>query len=530
MTDRAAPSSDHPDEAAIEVMADDTERRAAPPEIVVLALVAVVIGVVTRFVTASSLWLDEALSVNIATLPIGEIPQALERDGHPPLYYVLLHFWTDLFGTGDVAVRALSGLFGLLLLPLVWIAGRRRGGALLAWLALAVMAVDPFVVRYAAETRMYALVMLLVLSGYMLLDDVLRRDRATWWRFALIAVDAAALLYTHYWSMWLLAAVGMVLAWRAWRTHDHAERRRMVSVLIALVIGALAFLPWLPTMLYQSKHTATPWAPPMRPTSALSVTIADLGGWGYGEQTLAAVVVALLLALGLFGRARSRTSTELDLRTRRQLRAEALVAGLAFLIGVCVSFVLKGAYASRYASIILPLVVLLMAAGLTRFRARWVTFGAATVSCLLLAVGAYWNTRDNRSQMGQIGAKVTAVAQAGDVVVFCPDQLGPAGRREMPDGLVYLSYPALTDPSFVDWVDYKDRNDAADPAAVGAEIQRIAGSHAIFLVANGAYRTFENDCESLMAALAVGRTGEQLDADDGAHFFEHASLWRFTKS
>ena len=55
----------------------------------VIALFAV--GVVIRFVTASHLWLDEALTVNIARLPLGQLTDALRRDGAPPLYYVLLH-------------------------------------------------------------------------------------------------------------------------------------------------------------------------------------------------------------------------------------------------------------------------------------------------------------------------------------------------------------------------------------------------------------------------------------------------------
>src|SRR3954451_7105241 len=38
---------------------------------------AVVAGVVLRFWTTSHLWLDEALSVDIARLPIGDIPGAL---------------------------------------------------------------------------------------------------------------------------------------------------------------------------------------------------------------------------------------------------------------------------------------------------------------------------------------------------------------------------------------------------------------------------------------------------------------------
>ena len=98
----------------------DGDAGAVRPEIIVVAVVAIAIGIVTRFVTRSALWLDEALSVDIARLPISEIPQALKHDGHPPLYYVLLHGWTELFGTGDVAVRALSGVFGLATLILLW--------------------------------------------------------------------------------------------------------------------------------------------------------------------------------------------------------------------------------------------------------------------------------------------------------------------------------------------------------------------------------------------------------------------------
>ena len=115
--------------------------RDARPEIVVLAVVALAIGLFTRFVTRSSLWLDEALSVNIAQLPLGEMAEALKHDGHPPLYYALLHGWIDVFGSGDVAVRGLSGLFGIATLPLVWILGRRKGGTVLAWVAVAVVAV-----------------------------------------------------------------------------------------------------------------------------------------------------------------------------------------------------------------------------------------------------------------------------------------------------------------------------------------------------------------------------------------------------
>ena len=85
-------------------------------------------GIVARFLPRGSMWLDEALSANIAQLPLGDIGGALERDGHPPLYYVILHAWGALVGWSPWALRALSGIFGVAALPLAFWAGRRIGG------------------------------------------------------------------------------------------------------------------------------------------------------------------------------------------------------------------------------------------------------------------------------------------------------------------------------------------------------------------------------------------------------------------
>ena len=123
------------------------------------------IGLVLRTLTASDLWLDEALGVNIARLPLVDLPAALSRDAAPPLYYGLLHLWMALFGDGDVAVRSLSALASGLTLPVVWLVGRRLGGTRAAWGAAFVLAVNPFAIRYATEARMYALVAFEVALG-----------------------------------------------------------------------------------------------------------------------------------------------------------------------------------------------------------------------------------------------------------------------------------------------------------------------------------------------------------------------------
>ena len=121
------PTSGVETEVAPAALPPDTSRRGVPWAALAVGVV-VTAGIAARFVARSHLWLDEALTVNIARLPLGRMEAALRHDGAPPLYYVLLHLWMRVFGTGDVAVRALSGVFAVATLPALYLAGRRIGG------------------------------------------------------------------------------------------------------------------------------------------------------------------------------------------------------------------------------------------------------------------------------------------------------------------------------------------------------------------------------------------------------------------
>lgn len=496
----------------------------ATPELVVLAVGAVVAGVVLRFVAPSPLWLDEALSVNIARLPIGEIPEALRHDGHPPLYYVVLHLWMGLVGESDSAVRALSGLCSVAALPLAWIAGRRRGGPVLGLVALTVLAGSPFVLRYATETRMYALVMFLVLAGYLVADDLTRRGRDGWGRVLLLALIVAGLLWSHYWAMWLVGAAFLVFAWGWRRAADPAVRRGSGRALVAVVAGGVLLLPWLPSLLYQGRHTGTPWAGPVRPTSLLAQTFTDLGGGDFKDAQFVGTMLVVLVLLAVFGAALDRRRIELDLRTNPQLRVEAVVVALTIVLGLAVGYVTWSAFATRYTAVFVPLVLLLAAAGVTRFEGRWIRAGVLTALLVVSGLGAVYNVRTTRTQAGVIAASVGERAEPGDVVVYCPDQLGPSSQRLLPAGLDQVVYPDLTSPERVDWVDYNDRLAGADPAAVAGEVLARAGAHDVFLIWSPSYKTHVGTCEALNAALQAARPGQLLVAENGDDYYEHANL------
>jgi hypothetical protein len=473
-------------------------------------------GVVLRFVQRSPLWLDEALSVNIAGLPVGDLLEALRHDGHPPLYYLLLHYWMELVGDGDMAVRALSGLFAVASLPLVWLAGRRLAGSTGGRWALVVAALSPYWVRYATETRMYSLVMLFVLVGYLLLVRAL--DAPTWPRLGGLALISGLLLLTHYWAFYLCAAVGAVLVLRAWRRP--AVRATTVRVLLAVAAGGVLFLPWLGGFLYQTANTGTPWGAPFRPTTIVESVLQDMGGGTVTEASLYGSVVLVLVLVALFTARASRHELTVDLRTVPVVRNEMLVVAVTLAIGAVVGLATSATFQSRYAAVVIPLVLLAVAVGLARLpRVAALVMGVVYFGLALFGVG--WVNYFQRTQSAEVAAAVAERAQPGDVVVYCPDQLGPAYSREMPDGLVEMAYPRLSSPERVDWVDYAEINAAADPAVLAEEILARADGRAVFLVWMSDYRTLGQQCEQLISELGLT---ESLVVQDQGRFYEPAFL------
>jgi mannosyltransferase len=505
---------------------DGTPSPTPPPTwLVAVAVLVAAAGAVTRFVTTSSLWLDEALSVNIATLPVGDIGEALRHDGHPPLYYLLLHVWADVFGTGDVTVRALSGVLAVLSLPVAYLVGRRAGGARLGWLTVLVLGALPFATRYGTEARMYSLVILLVLLGWLALQRAL--DVPSAGRLALLALVSGALLLTHYWAFYLLGATGLVLLVGAWRGSGD-RRRTLVRTAVGVAAGGVFFLPWLPSFLEQARSTGTPWAEAERPTKVLALLFSDLGGVDNAERILFSVVLGLLLALGLFGRARDDRTVELDLRTRPDVRGELLVAGLTLALAVAAGYLTSSGFAPRYLAMIVVLVVLGAAWGLHRFTG---TFALAVVLLAYLstsALGIVDVIQHQRTQMDDLASIIERDGQPGDVVVYCPDQLGPAGSHALDGDFTQVTYPDLDPPEFVDWVDYAERNAASDPAAfVDAVVERAEG-HTIWLAWSPEYVTLETQCGAVRNLLSQARPGNgpalQADSDK---FFENANLHRY---
>ena len=464
-----------------------------------LAVLGCAVGLLAG-VRSGPLWLDEALSVEIARLPLTELPAALRQDGAPPLYYLLLKSWMAVFGQSTEAVRLLSVVLVPVALLLVHRLAAQLHGASGARAAVVVLAALPWTMRYGSETRMYVLVVVLVLAGALALRAVhlSRSPRAV----AALALCAAALALTHYWGLLLLAGVALVHLPPLLRRRPEAVR-----VAIALAGAGLLFLPWAPTFLFQSAHTGAPWADPVG-AGTLLLTPHYWGAGGGVPRTLLALLVVPLAALAAWRQALAR-------------RAVAVVV-ITLVLAWTSAAVGNGAYTGRYTAVVVPVVALLAGSGAVALGGRWRTLLCLTAVTAVGLVSGIPAAASPRSSAAGVVSALRATAAPGDLVAYCPDQLGPAVARELGPGLRQVVYPSLEPPQRLDWVDYRARQQAADPTALAARVDELGAGQAVFVLAATEYRTFEGHCEALLRGLARhrgtpghlfgvrGTTGQQL--------------------
>ena len=253
------------------------------------------LGGLLRFydIGAKTIWLDEAFSIWTAHHTPAEILDWLVRiDQHPPLYYLLLSGWIRLFGDLQGAARSLSALCSTLTIPLFYLIAQRishdRWTALLATL---ILTLSPFHVRFAQETRMYALLTLLAAGAIYGAVCLLQRTdgrRITWrdwldprrWRqhpamaaaFAL-ALCQAGVMWTHntatvFFPLALnLPVIGVALAQRrSGRLSSMAainHRGFLADWLQVQAVAVFLWLPWLAPFLRQARGVDEEfWIPP----------------------------------------------------------------------------------------------------------------------------------------------------------------------------------------------------------------------------------------------------------------------------
>jgi hypothetical protein len=392
-----------------------------------------------------SLWMDEGLSIGIASQPLFDIPGILRVDGSPPLYYMMLSVWMDVMGSGPADTQSLSVAVALVAIPGGMWAGWSLFGRRAGLYCAALCAVNPFLTGYAQETRMYSLMLVLSLLATGAFLHVFAFGRRRY--LPLFMVLLAAMLYTHNWGLFLSA--GLVLALIPCWYVSEVRSSFWKDALIGFGGVGLLYLPWVPTLLHQVQHTGAPWLNSPNFGAPVQISKSLLGG---GTPT-----VALVLAGG------SGVAAILQRRVDDKERT-ALLAGAVIVLGTLAAAWLVSqvspAWTTRYLGVLLGPMLLVSALGLARA-------GHLGVVGLVIILGIWAIPRsyglENKSNAADLRKAVVSEMNEGDLVISMQPEQGPLLAYHLedlggaPDLRFASSLGAVENDRVMDWTDGYDR-------------------------------------------------------------------------
>ncbi len=380
-------------------------------------------------------WIDEGISVGIAHHHWSSIPSLLRQDGSPPAYYLLLGLWVRVFGDSERATHTLSLLFGLACVPLAYAVARSLFDHTTGLVCALLAALNPFLTYYGQETRMYELEgFLSLVVAYAYVQGVVW-ERRRW--LALLIPSVALMLYVHNWGLFM--CLGLAVA-----TLAHAREHLRVFALATLGV-ALLYLPWLPTLLDQAKHTGAPWSTTPTIRDLVMAPMSVLGGEG------PYVALALVAGAGLAAVIRNRASGE------RQVVLVLATWTAATIVAAYFSSQISPAWTARYFAVVLGPLLLLGARGLVRAR----RLGFVALVALVFLWG-YYTVRDDKENARQITAGLAAYVHPGELVIATHPEQVPVLRYYLGPGKRWATtLGPVPDAQVFDWRDSIDRLERA---------------------------------------------------------------------
>lgn len=404
------------------------------------------VAAVLRFyhLGATNLWIDEILSVKVASQPAADIIRNYRPTADPalreqaPFAFVVMHFFLPL-GAPEWSARLPSVLFGLLGVVALLLAARELGLRSVALGAAALLAISPLHVWYSQEVRWYAQWVALTMLSYVALARACKTNsRGAWAAYVIFALLD---VYTFIFSFFVLACQGLSVCILQWL--DRRRARLLPAFTVAGLVIAIGSIPVLWLLLNQlSLSTGTP-----RPTTlaALGYTLFAYGAGlslgptlsylhhvtelrriaaAYPSVLVVGIVFAPLLAVGAWSLRRNRRAAALLLPLLFGLPV------LVFLLAVCSNVT----YQARYSLAALPAFVIVVALGIRKIRplALRTLAIAAVVACSCWSLVNYYSNPAYGKE--DVRSAVVYVERAPDAQSIIPiGQIAPAvsfyGRR-----------------------------------------------------------------------------------------------------
>jgi len=325
-------------------------------EILLLGCILVLGACLSLFLLGSkSIWFDEALSIQRVQLWHVGWGELFTYDRNMWFYYMLLFGWGHL-GNGEAFLRGLSVLFALGSLPVYYLLSKHLFGQKVALLAVFLLAINSFFVRYAQEVRGYSLYFLLSLMSTWIFLKLLHKPSKILYFLYILCV--ALSIYTQIFAVFLLLIHTLLLLF----TSRSSWKRYSICVLLILICISPLLLKG-----GQAKDNLA-WIPPVQITTLPAYFLALSS-----EQPFLCILYALLCSISLIWIvSMTRKERHLFLLSKDGWKDAFIYTWLflPLLLTLCYSVLFSPVFVDRYLITGLAPLLLLVSIGLSKIIHR----------------------------------------------------------------------------------------------------------------------------------------------------------------
>jgi uncharacterized membrane protein len=366
------------------------------------ALVAILlIGISLRIykLDAQSLWLDE-LSSMIGSAPWNsfEVIVDYSRKDQPPLFFLLLHYWMNLFGYNEIAARLLVSIVGVLGIYSIFFLGKEIGNRNTGLIASFLTSINYFHLFFSQDVRFYSLVFLLTTLSFLFFIRALGDEKVI--NVILYAFFSSCLFYTHYFSLVVYGTQIVTLIFII-AFYKGFEKGLIKAISLASFLSLIFNIWWIPQYLSDIK-TDNFWIGELSPWFLIRYFIQ------YFKEPITILVFVAVSYLFFKQIAKDFFRNGFSIKTEYFTLVSWIV--FSYLIPLIYSVVWEPMLLPRYTMISLPGLLIFISLGFqhlptSRLKVQLIGLIGVSFVVFLFAIDRYYN-RPNKAQWREVSRQV----------------------------------------------------------------------------------------------------------------------------
>jgi uncharacterized membrane protein len=322
--------------------------------LILITLVAFVLRVIN--ITYASLWSDELYSM-LSVHPENSLYELLymQRKDQPPLYFVLLRYWTMLFGFNDLGARSLSVMLGTLSVFAIGFTGRSVMNAKTGLVAAFITSFGFVQIEYSLEVRFYALLFLLVTCSLYTYWLISKRKPALF-IYVIHAGLCASIILTHHFGALVVLGYLVFDAWQL--VKERFQRILVIHSAVIWITMSVILAPWI-LFVYSSVSEGV---------RGFWLKEIDIPSYLLYDIQYNTIMLMIILSISLCG------LNFLNMKKERMLKLLLIQVLLVIMVPILISYIFFPILVPRYALTMAPPVYLLLASGIVAFSDRFKEF------------------------------------------------------------------------------------------------------------------------------------------------------------